>query len=69
MVFVARNGLHHLAGVVGAVPEVNDLHAIAKIQVPHILQVDGPIKEQDHFLDLAQAVPDGLLSQQGTEVL
>jgi hypothetical protein len=34
----------------------------------HVLQAGGPINEQNHFFGLAQAAPDGLLSQRGAKV-
>ena len=58
-----------LTGVVGTVPEVNDLEGIGKIQMAHILQPDSSINEQDHFSGLAHVPPDSFLAQEGTKVL
>src|SRR6266849_411298 len=58
-----------MAGMVGTVPKINDLDSILKIQAAHVLQTGGPIDEQDHFLGLAHAAPDRLLSQHGAKVL
>ena len=69
VVFAPQECLHHLAGVVGAVIEVNDLGGAAKFTHAHVLQAGGSVYEQNDFSRLAKATPDRLLSQDGAKVL
>jgi hypothetical protein len=64
--FASQERRHHIAGVVGAVIEVNDLDSVLKTEAAHILQAAGPINEEDGFFGLAQAAPDGFLAQERT---
>ena len=47
-----------IAGVVGAVIEVNDLDGVFEIQVAHVFQALGPIYQEDDFSGRAQAAPN-----------
>ena len=67
--FAPQECLHHIPGMVGSMKEVADLDSVLEIQMAHVFQPLGPVHQEDDFLGLAHAAPDGLLSQQRAKLL
>ena len=69
MFFAAQQRRHHLAGVLDAVVEVNDLEGIGEVDLAHLFQARGAVNKQHHSLGLAHIAPNGFVTQGRTKVL
>ncbi len=68
-VVLADEGLDHPPGVLHRVEEIDDLDAVWKGERGHIAQADRPADEHDDLPGASIASAEGLLAQQGAEVV